>query len=66
MLLVKVRDDGGGFYENEVREGYGFSLMRDRAQQIGAILDIISNPGRRKPLGGTTVQLRFDLGHRLK
>lgn len=61
MFLVKVRDDGDGFATEKVREGYGFSLMRSRAREIGAGLDIIS-----RPTGGTTVQLRFDLVNRLR
>lgn len=66
VLLVKVRDDGHGFDEALVREGYGFALMRSRARDIGAALDIISKPPRGTPPRGTTVQLRFDLGHRIK
>lgn len=65
VLLVKVRDDGYGFDEARVREGYGVSLMRGRARDIGAALDIISKPARGKPPRGTTVQLRFNLVDRI-
>ena len=65
VLLVKVRDDGHGFDEARVRGGYGFPLMRGRAKDIGAALDIITKPATAKPPRGTTVQLRFDLVKRL-
>jgi signal transduction histidine kinase len=55
VLVLKVHDDGCGFVPEEVTEGLGLRLMRSRAEEVGAGLDVISAPGR-----GTTVQLRFD------
>ena len=54
VLIVRVRDDGNGFSPEKVREGVGMRVMRLRAAEIGAGLDVISSPQR-----GTTVQLRL-------
>jgi signal transduction histidine kinase len=55
VVVVRVRDDGQGFAPEESPPGLGLSLMRARAQEIGAKLDLVSAPGH-----GTTVQLRFE------
>lgn len=54
VLIVRIRDDGRGFDPNMPSSGMGLLLMRRRAREVGADLDVISKPGV-----GTTVQLRF-------
>jgi signal transduction histidine kinase len=58
LLRVRVRDDGTGIDETVMatgREGHwGLQGMRERAQQIGAQLEIWSQPG-----AGTEVDLRI-------
>jgi signal transduction histidine kinase len=50
-----VRDDGRGFDPDEVPSGHlGLAIMHERAESVGALLDIDSEPGR-----GTTVVLRY-------
>ena len=56
VFLVRVRDDGRGFSVEDSTLGFGLSLMEERAEEAGGILDVIS-----KPNVGTTVQVRFDL-----
>lgn len=55
VLIVRIRDDGRGFDTARPGSGMGLLLMRRRAREVGAELDVISKPGV-----GTTVQLRFD------
>ncbi len=55
VLIVRIRDDGRGFDTARSSSGMGLLLMRRRAREVGAELDVISKPGV-----GTTVQLRFD------
>ena len=45
MVLVRVMDDGVGFDLHAAR-GKGLASMRQRAESIGAVLDISSQPGR--------------------
>ena len=56
--IVLIEDDGVGFNEDEIKpEGgrqLGLGILRDRARQIGATLDIESEPGE-----GTRVHLEF-------
>lgn len=56
--IVLIEDDGVGFNEADIKpEGgrhLGLGILRDRAQQIGATLDIESEPGE-----GTRVHLEF-------
>jgi signal transduction histidine kinase len=54
-LILKVRDDGRGFRAEETPPGLGLSLMRGRAEEIGAKLEIRSAPDQ-----GTTVELRIE------
>lgn len=61
VFLVKIHDDGRGFDSRKPQKGLGISLMRGRAADMGATLDLISKPGV-----GTTVQIRFDAGTRTR
>lgn len=54
-LVLKVCDDGRGFSPEKQKEGFGIQLMRTRALEIGARLELISEPHR-----GITVQLRLE------
>jgi signal transduction histidine kinase len=50
-LILRVEDDGCGFNRQTVPAGHlGLSIMEERAQEIGAILQINSEPG-----GGTVL-----------
>jgi signal transduction histidine kinase len=52
-LVLCVLDEGAGFTRDApVGDGQGLQSMRDRARQIGAELDVASQPGR-----GTRVRL---------
>ncbi len=55
VLIVRIRDDGRGFDLEKPSSGMGLQYIRQRAGEVGALLDVISSPGR-----GTTVQLRFE------
>ena len=55
VLIVRIRDDGRGFDPRKPSSGMGLQYIRQRAGEVGATLDVISNPGR-----GATVQLRFE------
>lgn len=53
---LTIRDDGKGFDTNQILSGhYGLSMMRERAEAIGAHLSIISQPGK-----GTELTLRWE------
>ncbi len=57
-LVVRVVDDGVGFDPDRV-QGLGLPGMQERAAAIGAVLAVVSRPGR-----GTTVTLSIPLaGH---
>lgn len=57
LLLVEVRDDGGGFDPLAVQAGhYGLLGMRERARLAGGSLEIESAPG-----AGTVITLRLPL-----
>jgi len=44
---LRVRDDGLGFAKGPVRAGhYGLSMMRERAESVGAQLTVTSQPGQ--------------------
>lgn len=52
-LVVSVTDDGCGFDPSRARSGhFGLQIMRERAEAIGAKLEVSSAPGH-----GTTVSL---------
>lgn len=57
-LILEVRDDGVGFQPDEVsrHSQYGLRGMQERAEMIGAELQIISQPNQ-----GATVQIRLPL-----
>lgn len=57
-LVLQVHDNGRGFPKAGVAplrpHHYGLAMMRERAEEIGADLEIHSSPG-----GGTTVEVRW-------
>jgi signal transduction histidine kinase len=53
-IRLSVRDDGIGFDSSARRAGYGLESMRQRAQRIGARLDVESTPG-----SGTLVTVKL-------
>lgn len=59
-IELAVRDDGKGFEPDRVqtngRPHFGLSTMRERAQTIGADLELVSKPG-----SGTQVNVRLPL-----
>ena len=61
LWVVEVRDDGGGFDIGSVatrgRRNFGLQFMRERAELIGAALEVPSRPD-----GGTVVRLAVPLG----
>lgn len=58
---LTVEDDGAGFDPSQVagkrRRCFGLETMRERAESIGAQLDVLSVPGE-----GTTIRARFPVG----
>lgn len=53
--VFTIEDNGGGFAGNAQPEGhYGLTIMRERAQRIGAEIEVDSEEGR-----GTRVRLSF-------
>lgn len=53
FIYLKVEDDGKGFDEHTVEHGRGLHNMKHRAEEIGSVLTISSQPGF-----GTKVMLR--------
>jgi signal transduction histidine kinase len=51
-LQLQVQDDGRGFTEDQLTEGFGIQGLRERVRQIGGVLSISTLPGQ-----GTTVTL---------
>jgi signal transduction histidine kinase len=51
-----VEDDGSGVRQDASTEGFGLSIMRERASRIGAMLAITTRPG-----GGTRVSIDLPL-----
>jgi two-component system nitrate/nitrite sensor histidine kinase NarX len=52
---MRVRDDGKGFHPEQIFAGhYGLSMMRERAEAVGALLTVTSQPGQ-----GTELTLRW-------
>ena len=49
-LRLELRDDGNGFQVKERHDGVGLTGMRERAEEMGAKLKIVSSRGK-----GTTV-----------
>jgi signal transduction histidine kinase len=62
-LILEVKDNGCGFDTAaalDCRTGrFGLSTMQERAEEIGAVLSLYSQPGP-----GTTVQVRLEPEHR--
>ncbi|GAA4263111.1 sensor histidine kinase [Dactylosporangium darangshiense] len=58
-VAVTVRDDGLGFDPASAgeRHGMGLRLMRERAAELGGIVEVHSAPGE-----GTTVRVRLPIG----
>jgi two-component system sensor histidine kinase DegS len=58
---LEIRDDGRGFDTGTVaakgRRNFGMTVMRERAEQIGATFDV-----RSRPDGGTVVRLAIPTG----
>jgi two-component system sensor histidine kinase DegS len=56
-IELRVRDDGRGFNPERVREhgmgGAGLNGMRERAELIGGVLEIVSAPGEGTTIGMT-------------
>ncbi|HEX9016234.1 MAG TPA: ATP-binding protein [Chloroflexota bacterium] len=56
--VLTVEDDGIGFDQGEIvqkkRRSFGLETMRERAESIGALLEVSSVPGE-----GTRIQVRF-------
>jgi signal transduction histidine kinase len=49
---LRIRDDGEGFDETRVTDGYGLRIMRERAATIGGDFRLVTGPGR-----GTMVEV---------
>ncbi len=46
VIELRIRDDGRGFDPTQAVSGhYGLSMMRERAEAVGALLSITSQPG---------------------
>lgn len=61
-LVLRVRDDGRGFTVSSAAAPsghFGIAMMRERAQQIGARLDLRSEPD-----SGTELRVELDTGRR--
>ena len=54
VYVLRIRDDGCGFSSERNADGMGLGFMGSRAGEIGAELEIASEPGE-----GTTIELRF-------
>lgn len=61
-MEVVIADDGRGFDPGALRQAamprFGLATMRERAEAVGGVLVIDSNPGR-----GTTVTVQLPVGH---
>ena len=54
-FTIGIKDDGKGFTKDDLRQfGNGLNSMKKRAEAIGAVLSIESEPGR-----GTSVKVSF-------
>jgi PAS domain S-box-containing protein len=59
-VALEVRDDGIGFDPRDAftKGGMGLISMRERAEQIGGRLEVVSSPGE-----GTTVRVKVKVGN---
>jgi PAS domain S-box-containing protein len=56
VVEIRIQDNGRGFDPAQIRSGhYGLSMMRERAEAVGARLSISSEPGR-----GTNLTVRWE------
>jgi signal transduction histidine kinase len=56
-LVLTVRDNGVGFQPSELgRDGMGIGIMRYRAKVIGAVLELLAQPGQ-----GTQIICKYHL-----
>lgn len=56
IALLKVTDDGVGFIVHEQSLGYGLASMKERAEEMGGTLKLMSVPNR-----GTSIEVRVPL-----
>jgi two-component system nitrate/nitrite sensor histidine kinase NarX len=55
VIELRIRDDGQGFDPKQTFSGhYGLSMMRERAEAVGALLSVTSQPGH-----GTELTMRW-------
>jgi signal transduction histidine kinase len=55
-LNLNIRDDGSGFDASDISDAsrYGLSMMRERAESTGGVLEISSQVGL-----GTEIEVRW-------
>jgi len=53
-ILMKVIDNGIGFFPREAKRQFGLKTMHERAQSVGGIINIDSTPGK-----GTSIECRL-------
>jgi PAS domain S-box-containing protein len=58
-VRLELSDDGDGFQVKDRDDGFGLTGMRERAEEIGGKLKIVSSPGR-----GTTITATLPLNRR--
>jgi PAS domain S-box-containing protein len=56
VLMLKLSDNGRGFDPSRESDGHGLVSMRERAQSIGGLFELISAPDK-----GTTITLQVPL-----
>jgi signal transduction histidine kinase len=62
QLLLQIEDDGCGFEPDSVSGArHGLRTMRERAQLLGAMFKVTSQPGK-----GTSIELRLPLPEKVK
>jgi signal transduction histidine kinase len=61
QVCFLIEDDGKGFVVDRVdkqdRQRYGLQIMRERAESVGGMLSLDSQPGK-----GTSVKVSLPLG----
>jgi signal transduction histidine kinase len=55
-VVLLVRDNGKGFESDSISTGFGLNIMKERANTVGAVLTMTSQPGE-----GTDVLLTWDV-----
>jgi len=57
-VTLTIKDDGRGFdMDHIISEGMGLGIMRERAESVGAVLQVTSQPGK-----GTQIEVDWDNG----